>query len=87
MRVLKVVYDNKTSFIVDIVNSIKGNYLVDFYSLNKRKEIKYAKEIQTELGTTKLPLIAFLDENFELVDGIWSENNPDWKNEILNKIN
>ena len=39
MKILKVIYDNNTNFIVDVVNSIEGNYLVDFYSLNKRKEI------------------------------------------------
>lgn len=86
MRVIKVAYNNDTNFIVDIVKSIEGKFIVEFFNLNKRKEIKSVRGIQTELGTTNLPLIAFLDENLELVDAIWPENSPDWAEEIKLRI-
>ena len=40
-----------------------------------------------DFGTTNLPLIIFQDENLKDIFAIWSENNPDWEKEILNKLN
>ena len=87
MKIFRIVYNNETSFILDHVSSInRKGLLIETFSLNKRKESKTAKGIQTDLGTKNVPLIQILDENLELIDAIWPENNPDWEKEILNKI-
>lgn len=87
MKIFRVVYNKETSFILDCIGSInKKGVMFETFSLDKRKEIKTAKAIQTDLGTKNVPLIQILDENLELIDAIWSEHNPDWNKEILNKI-
>jgi len=87
MRVVKVVYNNNTKFILDILKNIKGNFIAEYFNLDKRKEQKSARVIQTELGSKNSPLVAILDENLELVGAVWPENNPDWEKEITHKIN
>lgn len=87
MRVVRVAYNNDTKFILDIFENIEGNFITEFFSLDKRKEQKSARGIQTDLGSKKVPLVAILDENLELVGAVWPENNPDWKEEIMFKIN
>ena len=37
-------------------------------------------------GTKNVPLIVFEDENLQEVSAIWSEQNPDWKSEILKNL-
>lgn len=87
MKVFRVVYDNNSSFVLKNFEEIDTTGLIiESFSLNKRKEIKTARGIQEELGTKKVPLVQVLDENLELIDAIWSENNPDWEKEILKKI-
>ena len=87
MKVFRIVYNKETSFILDYIESIeKKGLIIETFSLDKRKESKTAKGIQTDLGTKNVPLVQILDENLELIDAIWPENNPDWNKEILNKI-
>ena len=38
----------------------------------------------TRFGTTKVPLIVFADENLEEFNAIWSEQSPNWEEEIKN---
>ena len=38
-------------------------------------------------GTKKLPLIVLEDENLKEYAAIWSEQNPDWKVELIKKMN
>ena len=41
----------------------------------------------TRHGTKEVPLIVFADENLQEVSAIWSEQKPDWKEEILKNLN
>lgn len=87
MRVIKVVYNKDTNFIVDIVEEFKDNCILEFYSINKRQDMKKARVIQEDMGTKNLPVIAIEDENFELVGGIYSESKPNWRSELISKLN
>ena len=87
MKVFRVAYNNETKFILDILETIEAKgFILETFNANKRKEKKTVSGIQTDLGTRNLPLIQILDENLELIDAIWSEHNPDWKQVILSKI-
>lgn len=86
MKIIKVVYDNSTRFIIDIVKYFADRAIIEAISLNNRKLYRKGKTIQTNFGTKKLPLIVFEDENLEEVDAIWAENNPDWEKEISDKL-
>lgn len=86
MRIIRVVYSNKTKFILDIVEKFKARYIVETYNLDKRKEIKTAKTIQENMGTKNVPLISIEDENMEIVEGIYSETSPDWQTELIKKL-
>lgn len=87
MRVFRVVYDEDSNFILEVFNKIEGKFIVEFFSLDKRKDQKTARGIQTSMGTKEVPIIQILDENLEIVGGIWKESNPDWEEEINNIIN
>lgn len=87
MKVIKVIFDNKTNFIVDIVERIKTNSIREFYNLDVFKEKKKAIPIQTRFGSKNLPLIVFEDENSIEYNAIWAENNPNWEFEIYKILN
>jgi len=87
MKVVKVVYNKDTNFIIDIVEEFKDKCILEFYSINKRQDMKKARVIQEDMGTKNLPVIAIEDENFELVGGIYSESKPDWRSELILKLN
>lgn len=82
MRIFRVAYNNESSFITELFTNIKGNFIVDFFNIDKRKEQKSARGIQTSLGTKMLPVIEILDENLEIIGAIWSENTSNWEEEI-----
>jgi len=86
MKIIKVVYNNSTDFIVEIVNCFKKFGIIEFYNMDHFKDRKKGSPIQGRFGTKNLPLIVFADENLEEVDAIWPENSPDWKKEIINKL-
>lgn len=86
MKILKVAYNDDTKFILDIVQEFSDYCIVETYSLNNRKQMKTVRTIQEELGTKKLPVICFEDDNLEIIGGIWPENNPDWKKEIIKQM-
>jgi transcriptional antiterminator len=82
IKVLKVLYNNKTKFILDVVN--KYNLIIE--SFNADKQLKKVRPMQTRFGSTNLPLIIFEDENLNEIDAIWSESSPDWVAAINKKI-
>lgn len=86
MRVIRVVYNNKTKFILEILEEFNETFIVETYSMDKRKEVKTARTIQENMGTKNVPLISIEDENLEIVAGIYSETKPDWKIELTNKL-
>lgn len=88
MKVIKVIYDRNTSYINDIVDSVEHNVIIEKFNLDNHRQARKARPIMVRFGTTNLPLIVFEDENLIEYAGIWSEENPDWKqriNEILDK--
>lgn len=85
MKILKVIYNVDTKFILDIVNSLTTKVYVESYDAGHYKEKKKAIPILTRHGTTNVPLLVFEDENLEEYAAIWSESNPNWLAEI-NKI-
>lgn len=82
MKILKVVYNNSTDFIINIVDKFKDQLYIETYNQNVYKDRKKVYEIQEELASKNYPLLMFKDENLEIVGGIWSEGNPDWEKEI-----
>lgn len=87
MRYVTVIYDTSSEYVVDIVKEITNTNLIEFYNIDFNKEKKKAIPIMTRHGTKKVPLIVFSDENLQEVSAIWSEQNPDWKSEILKNLN
>ena len=73
------------------VNALKKARDMD-QSLNLNMNIEDIKEkrkaipIMVRHGTKNVPLIVFEDENLQEVSAIWSEQNPDWKSEILKNL-
>lgn len=85
MKILKVIYNNDTRFILDLVKQIPVKVYIETYDAGHHKEKKKAIPILTRHGTTNVPLLVFEDENLNEFAAIWSESNPDWLAEI-NKI-
>ena len=87
MKLVKVIYNNESTFILDILTSIPEIKYLETYNVDHYKEKKRAIPILTRHGTKNVPLVVFEDENLQEVSAIWSEQNPDWKNEIIKKLN
>jgi hypothetical protein len=85
VKILKVIYDNDSKYILDIVHNLPIKVYIEMYDAKHHKEKKKAIPIMTRHGTTNVPLLVFEDENLEEYAAIWSESNPDWLVEI-NKI-
>ena len=83
MRFIKVIHDNNSNYIVEIIKEISNITLVEYYNIDINKEKRKAIPIMVRHGTKNVPLIVFEDENLQEVSAIWSEQNPDWKSEIL----
>ncbi len=86
MRFIKVIYDNNSNYIVEIIKEISNITLVEYYNIDINKEKRKAIPIMVRHGTKNVPLIVFEDENLQEVSAIWSEQNPDWKSEILKNL-
>lgn len=86
MKVLQVIYNIDTNFILDIVSNFNNYLLIETYNIDQYKDKKKALPIMTRFGTTKVPLLVFKDENLKEYSAIWSEQNPDWKIEIKKKL-
>lgn len=83
MKTIKAVYNEETAFILDIVKEFEDVAFVETFDRTFRREKKKAIELQTDYGTTNLPLVVFEDENLEGYACIWPENKPDWKKDII----
>lgn len=86
MKVLKIVYNNETKFILDVIKNIEIKNYHECYNLDVFKDKKKAIPLMTRFGTKNVPLVVLLDENLNEIDAIWSERNPDWKVEITKKL-
>lgn len=75
MKVIKVVYNNQTS---DILNILKDerikNVIIETYNIDFFKDKKKAIPIMTRFGTKEVPLIVFADENLIEYSAIWKES-------------
>lgn len=87
MKIVKVIYDDKSDYIINIVSNIKEIKYLETYNINDYRQKKKAIPIMTRNGTKLVPLIVFEDENLQEVSAIWSEQNPDWELEIIKKLN
>lgn len=85
MKIIKVIYDDKTTFINKIIDNITEKVIVERFTLEDYKQRKKALPIMTRHGTTNVPLVVFADENLDEYAAVWSEQKPDWELEI-NKI-
>jgi len=86
MKVIKVIYNNECEFIMKIVDEVTEPHILEEYNISYRQDRKKAREIMERHGTKKLPLIILEDENLEEYAAIWSEQNPDWKVELIKKM-
>ena len=86
-QLIRVVYDEDCRFILDILDSIEFDIKVETYDFDHYKERKKALPIMTRNGTRNLPVIEFVDMNGEESEVIWSETNPNWKDEIIRIVN
>ena len=87
MKILKVIYDDDTKFILDIVRNLPFKVYLEEYTISDYRQKKKALPILTRHGTGNVPLVVFEDENLEEYAAVWSESNPDWFaaiNTILN---
>lgn len=85
MKTVKVVYNNSTNFILEIINKFKNQAYIELYNFDIYKERGKVRVLQEDYGTKTFPFLVFEDENLKGVAAVWSENSPDWENEI-NKI-
>ena len=84
MKVLTVIYNDDSKYIINIVDSIQEKVVIEKLTLEDYKQRKKAIPIMTRHGTTNVPLIVFSDENLNEYAAIWSEEHPDWKAKINN---
>lgn len=85
MKIIKVIYDDKTTFINKIIDNITEKVIIERFTLEDYKQKKKALPIMTRHGTMNVPLVVFADENLDEYAAVWSEQKPDWELEI-NKI-
>ena len=85
MKIIKVIYDDKTTFINKIIDNITEKVIIERFTLEDYKQRKKALPIMTRHGTMNVPLVVFADENLDEYAAVWSEQKPDWELEI-NKI-
>lgn len=87
MKIIKVIYNSESEFILGIVDAVQSKHIIEKYNTDFHKDRKKAREILERHGTKNLPLIVFENENLDEYAAIWSEQNPDWRVEINNKLN
>lgn len=85
MKILKVIYDENTLEILDVIKKLSTKVFLEEYNISDYREKKKALPIMTRHGTKQVPLIVFEDENLVEYAAIWNEQNPNWLTEI-NKI-
>jgi len=87
VKVIKIIYDDNTTFILDIVEKVQENFklYIEKYNIDDFRQKKKALPIMTRHGTGNVPLIVFENENLDEYAAIWVESDTDWLIEI-NKI-
>ena len=85
MKILIVIYDNETKYILDEIQDLDSKVLIEQYNISDYREKKKAFPIMTRYGTKNVPLVVIANENLDEIAAVWSERNPDWKVEI-NKL-
>lgn len=86
MKGIKVVYNEDTKFILEILEKIPIKFMSETHNTSFHKNKKKAYEIMERYGTRNFPLLVFEDENLEEYGAIWSESKPDWEKEIIKKL-
>ena len=86
MKIIKVIFNNETTFINDIISQIDTKHIYEGYNVSYTKDKKKVLGIMERYGTRNVPLLVFEDENLEEYAAIWSEQNPDWLEEIKKKL-
>ena len=86
MKIIKVIYNSESEFIWGIVDAVPAKHIIEKYNMDFHKDRKKAREILERHGTKNLPLVVFENENLDEYAAIWSEQNPDWRKEIINKL-
>jgi len=86
MKVVKIIYNNDTKFILDVPATLEEKVIVETYNISDYREKKNALPIMTRHGTTKVPLVVLENENLDEYAAVWSEENPDWVKEITKKL-
>lgn len=86
-QIVRVVYDDSCRFILEIAESLTDVIKVETYDFNHYKERKGAIPIMTRNGSRNLPLVEFVDIEGDVSKVIWSETDPDWKDEIYEILN
>ena len=87
MKIIKLIYNEESSYLTQIIKNLAGTNLTEFFNIDYNSDKKKCREIMTRFGTKNVPLVVFADENLEEYDAIWSESNPDWELEIKKKLN
>lgn len=82
MKTIKVLYNDSTNFIIDIVDKFKNQAYIESYNFNIYKDKRKIQVLQEDYGTKNFPFLIFEDENLKGVAAIWSESAPDWEKEI-----
>lgn len=85
MKFIKVVYNDESDFILNILNEFDIKQ-IELYNIDDYKQKKKAIPIMTRHGTKNVPLIVFEDENLQEYAAIWSESYPDWRLELSKKL-
>jgi hypothetical protein len=87
MKVIKAVFNNDTTFINDIISNIDIPHIFEGYNISYLKDrTKRVREMMARYGTKNLPLVIIENENLDEVSAIWSESDPNWKDEIIKKL-
>ena len=87
MKVIKAIFNNDTIFINDIISDIDIPHIFEGYNISYLKDrTKRVREMMARYGTKNLPLVIIENENLDEVSAIWSESDPNWKDEIIKKL-
>lgn len=87
MKILKVIYNEKTSYILDFIDMVPIKIIINKFNIDNYKEKKKAIPIMTRHGTTQVPLLVFEDENLNEYAAIWNESKPNWVEAIIRILN
>lgn len=87
MLTLNVIYNDSTSYILDIINEFEKKVYLELYNLDKPRQRTKVRKLREDHGTKNVPLLVFQDENLDYFDAIWPEYVPDWREEIIKIIN